>query len=130
MYDSVYIGAVPAEEECQQANTDGYDANEARKECNKFRNQLETMFGPLRKELGLVQPETANFFARDKAYFSVKHNRDGDTGYYSVEVFFDPDVDIASGFAIFVENNSPAKWSDDHVYTLAEFDKWRSEEDD
>jgi len=88
------IGPAPAEEECEQANVSGANYTRMKMECSVFLKQL-------RRQLG-AEPEGAQL--------AVKHNRDGNDGYYEVVCYYDPKNRDAIDYAFRCEMEMPAKW--------------------
>lgn len=76
--DSLYIGEAPWDESCAQVGTDMYPVN-ARKECQRFIDQIRRHYGP--------EPEGARLY--------IKSNPHDFGSYLSVECTFtwDPSLD-------------------------------------
>lgn len=94
MTDIVYIGPVPADEECQQVGTVDYDASAARAECIRFRDLIRAKLG--------VEPEGARL--------AIKSNPHDYGSCYEVVCYYDCDSETATDYAFRCENAAPTTW--------------------
>lgn len=119
------LGPTPYEEDCVQLKDDDESGPKMRAECNKYIDMLEKRF--------------ANIVPLDKsgepnAWFNRKAESHDFGTYYEAAVFYwenlgDPDEDRdASLFALFCENNCPATWDDDKVFTKEEYELWKQDQ--
>ncbi|MHC5897640.1 hypothetical protein [Nostoc sp.] len=99
--DKLWIGTVPAEEECQQVGTFTYDAIAAKKECRVYKEYLQRLF-PIPQEL-----------EEDLAY-----SIDTSGGYYEVMINFNSNDEKAVEFAYNVEANTPTSWDETAIAEL------------
>jgi hypothetical protein len=108
MRESLELGPTPCDEACVQVGTDDYFAK-ARPECRRYIDLLTKKFG---KPPG-------------EAYFYVKSNPHDFGSYLEVAIKFNINSREEMAFAYHVENNLPAKWSDDAEVpmTIATFDE-------
>jgi hypothetical protein len=88
------IGPTPYDERCEPANVPGSDYMRMKAECRAFERQL-------RRQLG-VEPEGAQL--------AVKHERDGDHGYYEVVCYYTEGNRVSIDYAYRCESEMPAKW--------------------
>jgi hypothetical protein len=91
------IGPTPYDEECEPANVPSSNYKRMREECNAFLRQL-------RRQLG-TEPEGARL--------AVKHERDGNDGYYEVVCHYDTNHPASVEYAFKCESEMPAKWDED-----------------
>lgn len=111
MRDSINLGPVPAEENCEQVGTDRYDSAKARFECNVLIRQLRRMHGN--------EPEGARLF--------VKSNPHDFGTYLEVECEFTDSLPESVEYAFKCEAEYPAEWDDDARKELNErYPNWES----
>lgn len=91
--DSIDLGAVPCEEQCEQLG-DSYNPARARQECRAFIDQLVRQFG---------QPPTG-------ASLRIKSNPHDFGVYLEVNVNFDGCVEEAVEYAFTLEKSTPQFW--------------------
>jgi hypothetical protein len=91
------IGPTPFDEECEPANVPGSNYTRMKQECRAFLEQL-------RRQLG-AEPEGAQL--------AVKHERDGNDGYYEVVCYYDPYQPASVEYAYKCESEMPAKWDEE-----------------
>lgn len=91
MKDYLYIGPVPAEEDCAQVGSHDY-AKRAKQECRIFVEQIRRYY-----------PEPEN------GYLSIKSNSHDYGTYYEVVAVFDMDCEAASEWAYDVESDPKGK---------------------
>lgn len=95
MEDYIEIGAVPAEEQCQQAGTPHYDPLKARAECRQFIVAIRREIGP--------EPHGAELRIRSNSH---------DFGtYYEVACYYDTTFPEAVDYALRCESESPVNWN-------------------
>jgi hypothetical protein len=94
--DYLEIGAVPANEDCQQVGTPAYDATKARAECVAYINQLRRQFGP--------EPEGA--------YLRIKSSPHDFGSYYEVVCNYDPNQEAAISYAYQCEGSATENWDE------------------
>jgi hypothetical protein len=105
-YETISLGPVPYDEDCQQVGSKNYSESLAQFEVRTFIRQLEGLFK--------VVPG---------AYFRVTKN-DHDFGmYYDATIKYDGCDDEAIEFAYNVENNLPATWDAASLKDLENFKK-------
>lgn len=90
--DSIALGPVPYEEECEQVGPK-YDPARARLECKTFVAQLTRSNPP---------PEGGRF--------RIKSNPHDFGAYLDVEAVFNEDFEAATEWAYGLESNGPAEW--------------------
>lgn len=91
MQDYLYVGPVPAEEDCAQVGSHDY-ARRAKQECRLFVDQIRRYY-----------PEPEN------GYLSIKSNSHDYGTYYEVVAVFDMDCEVASEWAYDVESDPKGK---------------------
>lgn len=94
MYDYIFIGPTPSNEECAQLGEENYETR-ARAECQRF---IEL----IREKLG-KEPDGARLIVKGEYH---------DMGvYYEVAVKFDDSKPEAIEYAFKVDSESPQEWS-------------------
>jgi hypothetical protein len=93
MQDSLSIGPVPSDEQCEQLGPN-YSPTRARSECKAFMAQLIRQFGA-------PPPD---------AYLRIKANPHDFGSYLEVEVVYSDEDEDAVKYAFDMENNSPTQW--------------------
>lgn len=94
MRSCVYIGSVPADEDCQQVGTPSYNRELARKELRAFINQLRRHFGN--------EPDGAELRTKTESH---------DFGSYTeVVCYYDYNKPASVEYAFNCESNSPTNW--------------------
>jgi len=95
MRDFISIGPSPAEEECAQVGTEGFD-HRNKMECVAYEAQLIRLFG---------EPPQG-------AYLAIKAFQHEFGTYREVVCYFDDNHPESIDYAFKLEGNSPAKWDD------------------
>lgn len=93
--DYVTVGSTPAEEDCAQVGSPGYDLV-ARDECRRFVELLRKTFGP--------EPEGARLAV--KAF-----SHDFGT-YHEVVCYYDPTMEESVAYAFRCEGEAPTRWEE------------------
>ena len=96
------LSAVPCDEDCEQLGPN-YDPIRARAECRIFKEQLEAQSPP---------PEGA--------YLKITSNPHDFGNYHEVAAVFDYDKPKEREWAFRLENNLPAKWTEESLVKLSE----------
>lgn len=94
--DYITIGSSPAGEDCAQVGTDNY-TEQARRECNAYREQLLRQFG---KEPG-------------SARLAVKSFPHDFGSYLEVVCYYDDRDEAAMEYAFRLESECPERWDDE-----------------
>lgn len=94
--DSLSLGPVPCNEDCQQAGTPGYEPSEALRECRRYVSLLREKFGDEPKGAALRVTSNPHDFG----------------SYYDVEVFYDPSSKEAVEYAFKMEKEAPERWGE------------------
>lgn len=110
MRELLELGCSPADESCVQLGTPEYDEREARMECNRFKAMLQKRF--------------EDILNSTHVYLKVIGNSHDFGTYFEVAVAYDCDNEIEYCAAVFIENNYPATWDDDKIYTMNDFNAW------
>ncbi len=95
MRDSINIGPVPPDEECEQLGTT-YNPTKARKECQEYIKLLRRFFGP--------EPGSASLY--------IKSNPHDFGTYLEVECRFDDNDAEGQDYAFKCESDGPQYWDD------------------
>lgn len=95
--DSIDIGPVPPEENCQQVGTAGYDPQLARQECRAYIALLRRVLGD--------EPSGARLV--------IKSNPHDYGNYLEVVCKYDDNNETAVDYAFKCESSGPAEW--DHI---------------
>lgn len=102
MRETMELGPVPCEENCQQVGTPSYNPVAALAECRAYMAQLERQFGS----------------PPDGATLVIRRNRHDFGTYYEVAVSYDDEDAQASEYAYNIEGCLPEKWDDEAKKTL------------
>ena len=94
MRDSISIGPVPCEEECEQLGPD-YSVSMARKQCRAYVNQIRRIYGK--------EPEGAQLI--------ITTNRHDFGNYLDVEVVYENNE--GREYALLVEGHTPTVWDEE-----------------
>lgn len=106
--DWLYLGPVPANEDCEQVSSDGeYSISRMKAECRIYVAQLERMF-PAESKLCTIRLKI--------------ENHDFGT-YVEVVVEYDTDQPESGNAAIHIEHNTPSDWDDIARAAIAELHK-------
>ena len=97
MRDYIEIGPTPCDEDCQQVGMASYDGEQARLECECFRDQLRRQFGP--------EPEGARL--------RIKSNPHDFGSYLEVVCNFDDEYPESVEYAFKCEGEAWNKWDNE-----------------
>lgn len=97
MFDELYLGSAPCDEDCVQADPDTDYVPQMLAECKRYRELLEKKF-PIPQHL------------KNDVYFKLKREEHDFGPYYEVTIKFNEDHEEALSFAFNVENSLPLKW--------------------
>jgi hypothetical protein len=95
MYDTIEIGPVPCDENCEQVGTDNYSAVKARKECEIYKAQIERTF---------TIPEGV--------FLKITSNPHDFGNYFEVVIKYDESNEKAVEAAYHIEEQLPAEWDE------------------
>lgn len=98
MFDFLYLGSVPSDEECIQVESDANYIQPMLNECNRYKELLEKLF-PIPNHL------------KGHLEFKIKRESYEAGPYYEVIIRYDEDLEEAVNFAFYVENNLPSNWN-------------------
>lgn len=97
MFDELYLGSVPCDENCVQVDPNTDYVPQMIAECKHYKELLEKKF-PIPQNL------------EDNVYFKLKREEHEFGSYYEVTIRYNEELEEAVNFAFNVENNLPATW--------------------
>jgi hypothetical protein len=117
MRDEFYLGVTPSDEDCVQLGWGkcSGDWDEAMEEAKRYASMIKNRFSLI--------------LSQDYVSVSIRPKSQNSGEYIEVTAAFDDSSYESASVALFIENNTPARWDEEKVFTVQEYLDWFNSEE-